>query len=109
MPVILYAGLIFYLSSLSSNELPINFKYDKIIHLIEYAILGILLTRAIRNYNLQIATVNLFFLVAISVFFYGLSDEFHQLFVPGRTADIRDCLANGLGGILGNLIYRWRI
>ena len=32
---------------------------------------------------------------------YGLSDEFHQLFVPGRSAELYDALADTIGGFLG--------
>jgi VanZ family protein len=37
---------------------------------------------------------------------YAFLDEIHQLFVPSRTADIRDSLLDTLGGVCGlSLIY----
>lgn len=35
---------------------------------------------------------------------YGVSDEFHQLFVPGRSADPYDVLADGVGATIGTAI-----
>jgi VanZ family protein len=32
---------------------------------------------------------------------YGVSDEFHQYFVPGRSVEALDVLADALGGLLG--------
>jgi VanZ family protein len=40
-------------------------------------------------------------LVVILVVLYGLLDEFHQYFVPGRTVDIYDALADAAGALLG--------
>ena len=108
MPVIFYAGFIFFISSLPSEELPTYFLYDKLVHLIEFAILGFLLTRAIRNYYPSLNSVKIFFLVVICVFFYGVSDELHQSFTPGRVAEFGDLFTDGLGGVVGNLVYLWR-
>ncbi len=108
LPVFIYAGFIFLISSLTSNQLPSYCGYDKLIHLLEYLFLGILLTRAIKNYYPHLDRKKVFFLVSIAVFSYGLSDELHQYFVPGRVTALSDALADGLGGILGNLIYKWQ-
>ena len=32
---------------------------------------------------------------------YGISDEFHQWFVPGRTADVHDVMADAIGATRG--------
>ena len=37
--------------------------------------------------------------------FYGMADELHQSFVPGRTANMADMLLNGVGAILGVIVY----
>ena len=36
---------------------------------------------------------------------YGISDEIHQSFTPGRTPDWRDALADMIGGLAGALIF----
>ena len=38
---------------------------------------------------------------------YGLFDEFHQLFVPGRYASLTDILLNLVGVAMGTLAFRW--
>lgn len=47
-----------------------------------------------------------------AVIVYGISDEFHQGFVPGRTVDVMDAIADSIGGILSAsvifLLSRWR-
>jgi VanZ family protein len=40
-------------------------------------------------------------IVGAMVTLYGFTDEFHQLFVPGRSADLRDVLADCVGGFAG--------
>ena len=40
--------------------------------------------------------------------FYGLTDEFHQMFVPGRVADLFDLLADAGGAIIGLfVVWAW--
>ncbi len=42
-------------------------------------------------------------------FFYAISDEFHQLFVPGRLASIGDIIADTIGIIIGvYIIAKWQ-
>jgi VanZ family protein len=36
---------------------------------------------------------------------YGITDEIHQMFVPGRIASVADILADITGGMLGAWIY----
>jgi VanZ family protein len=38
---------------------------------------------------------------------YGLGDEVHQLFVPGRLFDLADLAADAAGGALGSGAYLW--
>ena len=76
---------------------------DKVLHLVEYAILGYLVARAF-GYNLYEKKVLL--IRAFSVcFLFGLSDEFHQWFVPYRVLSGMDMLADVIGSFLGIGIY----
>ena len=100
-PVIIWAGFIFYLSNIP--DLKTNLKYDfilrKIAHAVEYFILTFLLYRAFKgSFNMNI--FQLFIYPATLSFFYAVSDEFHQSFVPGRSAAIRDVIIDTIG-ILG--------
>ena len=44
------------------------------------------------------------FLAALFCLFYGVLDEVHQIFVPGRSGEIRDVLIDFLGGLAGSLL-----
>ena len=46
------------------------------------------------------------FIVLLSAFCYSLTDEFHQLFVNGRTGQFSDCLIDTSGAILGILLFK---
>jgi len=105
-PVFLYAGLIFYLSSLSLLPVSVEIPFiDKLEHTLEYAILGILLMRAFINREFKLDRRSAFALAVIIAYFYGISDEIHQAFVPGRTATISDSFFDLIGSGLGAYIY----
>jgi Predicted integral membrane protein len=102
-----YAALIFFLSSQSRwiFELPDFFSADKIYHLLEYGVLGVLLSRLLEVYGFSSSSRKKMTWVLIISFLYGLSDEFHQWFVPGRSATLGDVLADSLGGWFGGLLF----
>ena len=105
-PVFLYCGLIIYISSLSypTRHFPSFFPEisDKLVHAVEYGILGILLFRAL---NQTIGTVGSMAWAFICTVAFGISDEMHQWFVPERHADPWDLLADAVGGTL--FILTW--
>ena len=76
----------------------IHFITRKIAHFTEYAILGFLAARAFRTYN------RWFLISAALVVVYALIDEYHQSFVPSRTASIFDGLIDMSGGLTALLI-----
>ncbi len=101
LPVIGYAGLIFYLSSLPfpPETLPrfIEEIGDKGLHMIEYGFLGILSYRAFRYAaGTRAARYALPLAIGVSVL-YGFTDELHQAFVPERQAEVWDLLADAAG------------
>lgn len=74
----------------------------KLAHFSEYTFLGILLMSLMSTYNLKQRNK---FVLSIGIgFLYACSDEFHQLFVPGRTAKFTDVLIDASGVILGSII-----
>jgi len=106
VPTICYCLLIFGLSSLSKGVyIPSPFGVDKVVHFVEYGVLGFLLARLIINVQSTFSRRFLIGLVVILATLYGISDEVHQAFVPGRNASPWDVVADGLGGVMGALIY----
>lgn len=100
---LLYMGLIFYVSSYPETIKTPSFSYlDKPVHIVEYGILASLIHLSLRDTNA--AKHHLFGLAFAIAFIYGISDEIHQYFVPGRQADILDVLANGVGAFCFPLI-----
>jgi VanZ family protein len=95
-PVIVYMAAIFYESSLMDAPIPGGLS-DKIAHAMGYAALGGLVARAVAGgFPRPLDRWSVMLSVAICVL-YGASDEWHQRFVPGRTADVRDLGADAIG------------
>ncbi len=99
LPPLLYMGLIFFLSAQSSFPmLPSGlWSYDKVIHGCEYAVLGLLVSRALAMLG---APARFALAVAIASL-YGVSDELHQYFVPGRSSEVLDAVADACGSLVG--------
>jgi len=95
-----YASLIFIISSFQLPAYVEKGPSDKILHVIEYLILGFLTLGCFKNKNLFPILV-VAFLIS---FLYGISDEVHQYFVPGREFSIYDIAANSVGSLFGVLI-----
>ena len=104
LPVVAYTGLIWWLSS-QTIDIPLDrvpFR-DKGVHFLEYGALALMMTYAVRvswpdaRYGLIAAwwlTVSL-----------GLTDEFHQAYVPGRSADVYDLVADACGAFAAIALY----
>jgi VanZ family protein len=102
LPVILYAGLIFLGSSLPQSQIHIPFSIkDKVLHFIEYGIMGYLLMRSAIRWSDNMRAMTLILLVILAGSVYAASDEIHQYFVPGRSCDIYDWLADVMGLVSG--------
>lgn len=102
LPVVLYAGVIFVLSSLShpEEEVPsflLQEVSDKILHAVEYGVLSLLCCRAFRRATGPAAARHAVLLAMVTASLYGLTDEVHQAFVPFRDASWQDWLADTVG------------
>ncbi|MHB1140961.1 MAG: VanZ family protein [Sulfuricaulis sp.] len=99
--------LIFFLSSQPSLPTPALFPgADLLAHAVFYAVLGVFLARSLIPQ--RVMTWKRIMLLTVLVAAYGITDEYHQLFVPGRDASGRDILADGLGGFLAAWMLFWR-
>ena len=84
--------------------------FDKLLHFVAYALLGILFYRAYGTLPLNDNYKLLIFISIASATLYGIGDEIHQYFVPSRYADMADAVANTIGSICGvYLYYRWDV
>ncbi|MBL7141986.1 VanZ family protein [Patescibacteria group bacterium] len=100
LPIIIWASLIFYLSSIPDLKSGLETFWDtvlrKICHLAEYGIFFLLLARAMKQ--------PLKWVIIISIL-YALLDEFHQGFVPGRDMALADICFDSAGVLIGYLIW----
>ena len=104
VPALLYAGLIFYLSSYPiPPSLAPPQGADKLVHFVEYGALGFFLAFAFARLGMRPARVVLWSFVLGTL--YGISDELHQSFVPARSAEVLDAVADAIGSFMGALGY----
>jgi VanZ family protein len=112
LPVVLYTGAIFFMSSQSHPEeqLPsflLKDVSDKVLHVLEYAGLGGLCYRAFRwGMNGQVASHALLFAI-VTASLYGMTDEAHQFFVPLRESSWQDWVADTIGAVVGSVSWRF--
>jgi len=107
LPAVGYSALIFALSSFSLDieELRPVFTFDKLLHLVEYYILGYLLMRAFITSDVPFLAASPVAAAILVGSAYGLSDELHQVFVPGRDSSLLDFLFDAAGVALAALTY----
>lgn len=105
LPSAFYYALIFFLSSKNYQVKVDILFFDKIIHLIEFAGLGFLLSLGFFMFNLSFRSK--FFLVATSGIILAILDEIHQFFVPLRSMEAWDLAADVAGIVLGFFVFKF--
>jgi VanZ family protein len=112
LPVVLWAGLIFGLSSVPDLGTGLgtwDLALRKIAHFCEYAILGALLLRALGRGEIVLGTGFILSPRLLSIaagVAYAATDELHQHFVPGRHAAVRDVAIDAAGVLAGVLLLQ---
>jgi len=116
--VIVWMALIFTLSAQSQLPGPgdrlLDFVFEKTAHITEYAILAFLWLRALSANGAAVrrahdaAGPRSLFLALFLTGVYALSDEFHQSFVPGRSAGWSDVACDWLGSLVGLWVWARR-
>jgi VanZ like protein len=106
LPVMAYMGLVQFLGAQPDLQVLMLFpNADKVVHVMEYGILGALLARAFRA-TLGVAVPIQTSLVAVSVgLTVGATDELVQAFVPNRMSSLNDLLADGTGLLIAQFIF----
>lgn len=111
LPVLLWMGLIFFLSSFHKLESALpdwqDYILRKIAHFFEYTVLCVLFFRGFRRTTEISFTKSLVLSVFLTIA-YATSDELHQTLVSGRSGKPFDVIIDGLGTFFG-LFFCWKI
>jgi VanZ family protein len=92
-----------YSLNISWSEELLTFLTRKAAHIIAYFILGMLIFNVIKTYKFPIRRA-----ITVSItlaFTYATTDEIHQLFVPGRSGELRDVLIDTSASMIGIFVY----
>lgn len=101
-PLIIYWIILFIATTLPVQSVPSIAVSDKINHLLAYFLLGVLLYLTLIFQRKSVFLFdNATWATIVIASFYGALDEFHQMFVPGRFAEVLDWLADATGSALG--------
>jgi len=110
LPAVIWGAIIF---SGSSRTTPVvspvyweNYAVHKIAHILEYAVLGVLLYRALIQEKISKKEAVVYAIVVCG--FYGFTDEFHQTLTPTREPRITDVIIDTIGGATGVLLV-WKL
>jgi VanZ family protein len=96
-----WAAVIFMMSAKPGSQIP--GRFSEIAHFTEYLMLGMLLYGALKTSGWRRAGL----LALVFASLYGVTDEFHQAFVPQRTPDPMDWALDTLGAAVGVLLARF--
>jgi VanZ family protein len=105
LPAVAYYGFIFFLSSRSSFPVESPFSgFDKLAHVGIYGLFGALLAWSLADRRDGLGTMRmaLAFLIGAAG---GALDEVHQIFVPGRSAEVWDAVADAAGVAAGLFLF----
>ena len=109
LPVIAYMAMLFVFSSFSNLPTPPGDFSFYHVHIAAYAGLGALTARAAAKGLRHVSWRQCSWPIAISTL-YGVTDEYHQLFVPGRSFDVLDMAADAFGSVVGaGAVWAWSI
>lgn len=100
-------GILDSFKSLFQNFLDyhtLSYIVRKIAHFTEYFILGLLIYHLVKQYRV-ISKTEIIWMILFCVI-YAMSDEFHQVFIGGRSPMIFDVIIDSLGSSLSILLFR---
>lgn len=109
LPVVFYMAGIFYASSITDPPIPSNVP-DVDLHGAAYFGLMLLVVRALARGELVRVTFGVVVAAFLITVAYGVSDEWHQMYVPNRHADLRDLQADAIGALVAGIAVKaWGI
>ena len=109
-PLVIYWLILFSATTLPAASMPSFGVVDKVNHLLAYFILAILLFLTLLFQQKILLSKNKvagYALIICSL--YGMLDEVHQIFIPGRSAEFLDFLADVCGALLGVLLMNYLV
>ena len=80
-----------------------NVFVRKSAHAFEFLVLAMLILWAMTCHDVK--GIKAIFFTLLIVLFYAITDEFHQLFVYGRGASLKDVKIDFIGGVIGSIFY----
>ena len=109
LPVLLYMAGIFTASSLQNPPVPSDVP-DVDLHALAYFGLMLVVVRAVSNASWSRITLAVLAVAWCITVAYGATDEWHQMYVPNRHAELRDLAADGIGAcVAGIAVKAWSI
>jgi len=107
-PVLFFMGYIFFMSGRSGSDIPRIFaRQDIAYHFFIYALLGWSFARALFFERPRAAMLKIVCVCAVFGLLYGVSDEYHQSFISGRSSEIFDIAIDTAGSLFGGILVRW--
>jgi VanZ family protein len=99
-------AIIWIVSSFETPSFPTSLfpMRDKGVHLVEYGVLGFLVAHACLHTFPRHPRARVAVFAILAGLLWGVLDEIHQAFVPGRSADLLDIVADSIGVTLGTLL-----
>ena len=110
VPLIVYWIMLFIATTIPVSSLPSVDVSDKLKHFGAFLGLSVLLSLTLIYQN-KILLFKKYFMIAAFVIssLYGLLDEIHQSFVPGRNSEFLDWFADSVGAAIGVVIISYMI
>jgi VanZ family protein len=102
LPVAIYMAGLFYVSSLQDPPAPAGVA-DVNLHALAYCGLMLLVLRAVSAgawARVTLSTIAIAWLITVA---YGVTDEWHQMYVPTRHAEFRDLQADAIGALAAGI------
>ena len=91
------------LADLAMDIATLNHFIRKVAHFTVYLVLGILTVNSLKASGVPIFKAIMWALVICIA--YAATDEIHQMFVPGRGAQVKDVLIDSVGAVVGICVY----
>lgn len=106
LPAAAYMAIIWIASSFETPSFPTSLfpLRDKGVHVVEYGVLGFLVAHACLRTFTRRPRLRVALFAILAGLLWGVLDEIHQAFVPGRSADLLDIAADSVGVTLGTLL-----